>query len=141
MAIELLTAIDWAREHRNAVLVTLRSDGRPQTSDISYFVERNAFVISLTDSRAKTRNLRRDPRAVLHITEPQSWTYLSFDGTVALSPVASAIDDETCDRLVQYYEAVAKEPHPDWQEYRAAMVAQGRLLATFTPTSVVGQIN
>ena len=138
---DLTTAIEWARSRKHAVLITLRMDGRAQSSDIVYVVEDGSFVISLTNTRAKTKNIIRDPRIILHITEPASWSYLSFDGTVELSDVTTAVDDVTNDALVSYYEAIAGEPHSDWDEYRQAMVDEGRLLATFTPTSVVGQIN
>jgi PPOX class probable F420-dependent enzyme len=141
MTIQLGDALQWANTRQHAVLITIRADGRPQSSDISYFADGNKFVISLTDDRAKTRNIRRDPRVVLHLSDRQSWSYLSFDGTIELSPVTNSFDDETNDRLVAYYEAVAGKPHPDWAEYRTAMVAERRLLATFTPTSVVGQIH
>ncbi|HUW04358.1 MAG TPA: PPOX class F420-dependent oxidoreductase [Acidimicrobiales bacterium] len=138
---ELTTALEWAAGRRNAVLITIRSDGRPQSSDIAYVVDGGSFVISVTDDRAKTRNMRRDPRVVLHITDPGAWSYASFDGTVELSAVATTPDDETNDRLVDYYRAVAGEEHPDWDEYRQAMTDEGRLLVRFTPTRVVGQIN
>ncbi len=103
-------------------------------------IDDDTIVISVTDDRAKTRNLRRDPRSVVHVTEPSSWSYLAFDGTVELSPPAASVDDETCNRLVAYYEAVAGQAHPDWAAYRQAMVDEKRLLISFTPTSVVGQI-
>jgi PPOX class probable F420-dependent enzyme len=138
---ELSEAITWARARKHAVLITIRSDGRPQSSDIVYAVEGDDFLISLTDDRAKTANMRRDNRVVLHITEPSSWSYLSLDGTVELSEVATEPDDAITDRLCAYYETVSGAPHPDWDEYRAAMVEQGRLIASFTPTSAVGQTN
>lgn len=130
----------WAAARDQAVLITIRSDGRPQSSDISYFVEDGAFTISVTDGRAKTTNMRRDPRVVLHLTERASWSYLSFDGTVELSAVAKEPGDASCDALVAYYEKLAGKPHPDWDEYRQAMVDEGRLLIMFTPKSVVGQL-
>ena len=135
------TALAWAADRTDAVIITIRSDGRPQSSDISYHLVDGVFTISVTTDRAKTANMRRDPRIVLHLTDRPSWSYLSFDGTVELSPPATAPDDATADALVEYYEAVAGEPHPDWDEYRRAMVDEGRLLVRFTPTSVVGQIN
>ena len=138
---DLQTALDWAADRSHAVLITIRADGRPQSSDISYRLADGVFEISITDGRAKTANLRRDPRAVLHLTEIAKWSYLSFDGTVELSPPAAATDDETADALVEYYRAVAGQDHPDWAEYRQAMVDEGRLIARFTPGSVVGQIN
>ena len=137
---DLSTGMDWASARNQAVLITIRADGRPQSSDISYFAENGQFMISVTDSRAKTKNMRRDPRVVLHISDRGEWSYLSFDGTVSLSPVASSPYDATCDALAAYYENVAGKPHPNWDEYRQAMVDEGRLLVTFTPASVVGQI-
>jgi PPOX class probable F420-dependent enzyme len=138
---DLATALEWAAGRRNAVLITIRSDGRPQSSDIAYVVDGDSFEISVTDDRAKTRNMRRDPRVVLHITDPGAWSYASFDGTVELSAAAAAPDDETSERLVAYYRAVSGEEHPDWDEYRQAMIDEGRLIVRFTPTKVVGQIN
>lgn len=137
---DLNRAIDWAKGGRNAVLITLRKDGRPQSSDVAYAIADQSFLISVTAGRAKTSNMRRDPRTVLHITEPSIWSYAAFDGTVALMPVATAVDDATCDALVAYYQTVTGEEHPDWAEYRQAMVDEGRLLAVFTPTAVVGQL-
>lgn len=137
---ELEQGLTWAGQRKTAVLITLRKDGRAQSSDITYLVDDGRFIISLTDSRAKTKNMRRDNRVVLHITEPDAWSYASFDGTVALSTVTSDVDDEVADQLVEYYERVTGGPHPDWDEYRQAMVDEGRLIATFTPTNVVGQI-
>lgn len=138
---DLDTALAWAATRSDAVLITLRRDGRPQSSDISYHLADGVFSISVTDDRAKTANMRRDPRVVLHLTDRPSWSYLSFDGTVQLTPPAAAPDDATSDALATYYEAVAGKPHPDWDEYRRAMVDEGRLLARLTPTAVVGQIN
>ena len=136
---ELNEALAWASKGKHAALITIRQDGRPQSSDIVYAVEDNGdFLISVTDSRAKTRNLRRDPRAVLHISEPSSWSYASFDGTVRLSPTVLRPNDSNADALVAYYQAVAKKPHPNWDEYRQSLVEEKRLLATFTPNTVVG---
>ena len=138
---DLSTALGWAGTRKHAALITLRKDGRAQSSDIVYVIENETFVISLTESRAKTKNMRRDSRIVLHISAPDEWSYVSFDGTVELSTATTAVDDDTNDALVKYYEDISGGPHPNWDEYRAAMVEEGRLLATFTPLSVVGQVN
>ncbi len=137
---ELDTALRWAAARRNAVLITIRRDGRAQSSDVAYVVEDGSLLISVTDGRAKTRNMRRDPRVVVHVTDASAWSYVSFDGTVELSPVTATPDDETSERLVAYYEAATGGEHPNWREYRQAMIDEGRLLVRFTPTSVVGQI-
>ncbi len=133
-------ALDFAQQRKTATLVTLRADGRPQSSDVAYALDKNRFAISVTDTRAKTVNLRRDARAVLHISAPDQWAYVSFDGTVTLTPVAATVDDPTVNALVDYYEAVAGGPHDDWVSYRSAMVDERRLLAWFDPKQAVGQI-
>ena len=138
---DLTTAIEWASDKKSGVLITLRKDGRAQSSDIVYAVKDGVFLISLTNTRAKTKNMQRDPRVVLHLTAPDSWTYLSFDGTAELSAVTTSPEDETSNALVALYEAIAGEPHSNWDEFRKAMIDEGRQIATFTPTSVVGQIN
>ena len=133
-------AIDWAAGRTLGVLITIRSDGRPQSSDIVYDLDGGTFGISVTEGRAKTANLRRDPRAVLHVSDAASFSYVSFDGTVELLPTASRPDDATCDALVRYYERVTGKPHPDWGEYRRAMVDERRLVVRFTPKGATGMI-
>ncbi len=137
---DIADAIEWAGERSLAVLVTIRADGRPQSSDIVYDLDGGAFSISVTEGRAKTANLRRDPRAVLHVSDPASWSYVSFDGTVELLPTATSPDDATCDALVGYFERVSGKAHPDWAEYRRAMVDERRLIARFTPKGATGMI-
>lgn len=142
---DISEALDWVAHHHHAVLITLRRDGRAQSSDVSYAVmgeglERH-LVISVTDGRAKTANMRRDNRVVVHVTSPSTWSYVSMDGTVELAPVASSPDDETVDALVQYFEAVSGGPHPDWDDYRRAMVDEKRLIVRFHAATAVGQIN
>lgn len=137
---ELTNALAWSATKHNGVLITLRSDGRAQSSDISYVVDDGVFLISVTNDRAKTRNMRRDPRVVVHLSDPASWSYLSVDGTAELTPIAAAPDDATCDLLVRYYREITGGEHPDWEEYRRAMVADGRLIVRVTPTRAVGQI-
>lgn len=115
-----------------AALVTLKRDGRPQISNVGYAYDEEAGIIriSLTDDRAKTRNLRRDPRASLYVTEPNWRAYRVVEGTVALTPVAETPDDATVEELVDLYRTIAGE-HPDWTDFRTAMVAERRLVAHF----------
>jgi len=140
MALSLDDACSFVARHRRGVLVTLRRDGRPQLSNILFLPDGDRTVrISVTDGRAKTSNLRRDPRASLHVTSPDFWSYVVLDGTVALSPVAERTDDTVVGELVDMYRQASGE-HPDWEEFRQAMVAQGRLVATLTPTYAYGQV-
>ena len=138
---ELSDAVSWAAERRLGVLITIRADGRPQSSDIVYCVDDGTFSISVTADRAKTANLRRDPRAVLHVSDEKAWSYVSLDGAVELMPATTSVDDATSDALVDYYERVIGSPHPDWNEYRQAMIDERRLVARFTPTSATGFIH
>jgi PPOX class probable F420-dependent enzyme len=121
--------LDLLRKQGNGVLVTLKKDGRPQLSNVTFhFDEAERLVrISATGSRAKTRNLRRDPRASFYVTQPDLGAYLVGEGDAELTPVAADPHDATADELVELYRAIAGE-HPDWEEYRAAMVADGRLV-------------
>ncbi len=95
--------------------------------------------ISVTDDRAKTKNLRRDPRASLHVTRDDFFAYVVLEGEVALSPVAAATGDAVVGELVEMYRT-ARGDHPDWDEFRTEMVKQSRLVATLTATRAYGML-
>jgi PPOX class probable F420-dependent enzyme len=128
-------------ENKGGVLATLKTDGRPQLSNVGYAYDADAglFRISVTDSRAKTRNLRRDPRVTLHVASKDFWTWVAVEGTAELTPVAADPQDGTVEELVTYYRGVNGE-HPDWDDYRAAMVRDQRLVVTFRPEHTYGQL-
>lgn len=113
------------------VLATIKRDGRPQLSNVSYhFDPRSLQVqISVTEPRAKTRNLRRDPRASLLVSADDGWSYAVAEGDAQLTPPAAAPDDATVEALIALYRNIAGE-HPDWDEYREAMVTDRRVLLT-----------
>ena len=135
---ELSTASDFARDKRNGTLITLKSDGRPQSSNIVFAVgDDDVIRISVTDDRAKTTNLRRDPRASLHVNRDDFWAYVVIEADVTMLPVAESPDDATADALVEYYRTVAGE-HTNWAEYRQAMVDDHRLLLELRPTHAYG---
>jgi PPOX class probable F420-dependent enzyme len=119
------------------VLVTIKRDGRPQLSNITYVYDGDRIRISITDGRAKTKNLRRDPRASLYVNGPNGRSYVVAEGTADLTPVATSPDDETVEALIDYYRAAAGE-HPNWPEYRQAMVDQRRLLLSMPITHTYG---
>jgi PPOX class probable F420-dependent enzyme len=137
---DVTTALAFARDHRQGVLVTQRSNGRPQLSNIVYGVDEAGLVrISVTADRAKAKNLARDPRASLHITQEDFWAYVVLDGDVELGPVVRAADDPAADELVDLYRSLAGE-HPDWDDYRQAMVRDQRLVIRLTPTHAYGML-
>ncbi|GAA2728427.1 PPOX class F420-dependent oxidoreductase [Streptomyces nogalater] len=116
-------------EGHGGVLVTLRRDGRPQLSNVShaYYPDERIIRVSVTDDRAKTRNLRRDPRASYHVTSADRWAYTVAEGTAELTPVAADPGDDTVAELERLYRDVLGE-HPDWDDFRAAMVRDRRLV-------------
>jgi PPOX class probable F420-dependent enzyme len=111
------------------VLATIKQDGRPQLSNVSYhFNPRSAVIeVSITEPRAKTRNLRRDPRASIHVSADDGWSYAVAEGTAELSPPAADPRDDTVEALIALYRNIAGE-HPDWDDYRRAMVTDRRVL-------------
>lgn len=121
------------------MLVTLRADGSPQTSNVVFALLDGLLKVSVTEERAKTRNLRRDPRAVLHVPGDTFWQYASVTVTAELSAVSGRPGDEVGQELLAVYEAASGSPHPDPQEFFQAMVADRRLVLRLTPVSAVGQ--
>jgi PPOX class probable F420-dependent enzyme len=111
------------------ILATIKRDGRPQLSNVTYHFDPRTLSIdvSVTEPRAKTRNLRRDPRASILVSSEDGWSYAVAEGDAVLSPPAAAPDDDTVESLIALYRKVAGE-HPDWDEYRQTMVLDRRVL-------------
>jgi uncharacterized protein len=121
------------------VLATIKRDGRPQLSNVQYYFDARSLVlqVSVTEPRAKTRNLRRDPRASLLVDADDGWSYAVAEGTAELTPPAAAPDDDTVEALIALYRNIAGE-HPDWDEYREAMVTDRRVVLTLPISHVYG---
>lgn len=126
-------------DRRQGVVVTLKRDGRPQLSNVSYAFdpERRLIRVSITEGRAKTKNLRRDPRVSFYVSTPEFGAYMVAEGTAELTPVTTDPTDATADELVEVYRAIAGE-HPDWAEYREAMVKDERLVLRIAIDRVYG---
>jgi PPOX class probable F420-dependent enzyme len=137
---DFAAALSFALPYRNAVLTTQKRDGRPQLSNISYHLDTDdVFRISVTATRAKYRNMVRDPRVSLHVARPDFWAYAVFEGTADLSPVAADPHDATVEELIRLYRSISGE-HPNWDDYRAAMVADERVVLRLHPTHVYGML-
>ena len=134
---DLTQALTFARGRTVGTLATIRANGRPQLSNILYVVGDDTITISVTDTRAKTANLRRDPRASLYVVGDNVYQWVVIEAMAELSPVAADPHDATVDALVAYYRAGQGE-HPDWDEYRAAMVTDKRLVLTLRPERAYG---
>jgi len=137
---ELTEALEFVRARKNGVLTTIRANGRPQLSNILYVPGDDGVLrISITDSRAKTKNMRRDPRVSLYVPGDNFWQFIVIEGTAELTPVAADPHDDTVEQLIAYYRAGNGE-HADWDDYRAAMVADGRLIAAVRPERAYGLV-
>ncbi|MDL4774442.1 MULTISPECIES: PPOX class F420-dependent oxidoreductase [Thermomonosporaceae] len=122
------------------VLATLKRDGRPQLSTINYHYDegRRLVRVSITDDRAKARNLRRDPRASLHVGSPDGWAWAVAEGAAELSAPATAPDGVEVEDLIALYRDIRGE-HPDWDDYRRAMVADRRVIISLSVDRLYGQ--
>jgi PPOX class probable F420-dependent enzyme len=127
-------------ETRLGVLATIKSNGVPQLSPVTQFYDQEAGVIhvSMTEGRAKTANLRRDPRAALEVTSADGWAWATAEGAVTLTGPGTDPHGPEVEALVRYYRLAAGE-HPDWDEYRSVMVSDRRVLMTMSVDHVYGQ--
>jgi PPOX class probable F420-dependent enzyme len=130
----------FARLHGGS-LITLKRDGRPQASVVihAWDAATRSIHVSITDDRAKTRNLRRDPRASYQVISPDLTAWAVGEGFAELTPPAVDPHDDTVEALVDLYRRLAGE-HPDWTEYRAAMVTDRRVVLTLPFEHVYGGI-
>ena len=127
------------KDNSLGVLATIKRDGRPQLSNVSYYFDpRNVVIqVSITEPRAKTRNLRRDHRASILVSSDDGWSYAVAEGNAILTPPAAQRDDDTVEALVALYRNIAGE-HPDWDDYRQAMVTDRRVVLTLPISHVYG---
>ena len=124
-------------------LAALKRDGRPQLSMVNFALDRSdptapSVRVSVVDGRAKVANLLRDPRASLMVTSSDGWSYAVLEGEAELSPVAAAEDDPVVEELVELYRTIRAEDHPDWADYRRAMVQDHRRILRIRVTRVYG---
>lgn len=127
-------------EARLGVPATIKANGLPQLSPVTPFYDQDAGVVyvSMTDGRAKTANLRRDPRAALEVTSADGWSWATAEGSVTLIGPGTDPHGPEVEALVDYYRSAAGE-HPDWDEYRSVMVSDRRVLMTLTVEKVYGE--
>ena len=133
--IELERARHFLKVRHDGILVTIKRDGRPQLSNILYFMDDDGRIkISVTQTRAKTHNLRRDPRASLHVQGRDRYEYLVAEGTAQL------IEDAGLAEALRHYYRKVRGEHPDWADYDAAMLKEQRLLLSISVEHAYGQL-
>ena len=120
--------LDFLRPRSHALLATRRRDGGPQLSPVAAGVDAQGRVlVSTYPSRAKVGNARRDPRVSLcFLSDDWDDAWVQVDGTAEVLELPEALD-----AFVEYYRSIAGE-HPDWDDYRAAMLRQGKVLLRVT---------
>ena len=127
--VDLEGLLEFVRPRHHMVLLTRRSDGTPQTSPVTGGVDDSGrIVIATYPERAKTRNARRTPAvSVLVLSDDFDGPWVQVDGACEVLDVPEAVEP-----LVEYFRNIAGE-HSDWDEYRRAMVEQGKSLLRITP--------
>ena len=127
--VEREALLDFLRPRHNGLLITRRADGSPQASPVTCGVDTDGrIVVSSYPQRAKAKNARRDPHvSIVVLSEDFGDAWVQVDGTAEL--IDATQDTEP---LVEYFRCIAGE-HPDWDEYREAMVKQGKTLIRITP--------
>ncbi|MET7692655.1 PPOX class F420-dependent oxidoreductase [Streptomyces sp. NPDC005483] len=128
-SVSLAELLDFVRPRHRAILLTRRTDGSPQASPLTCGVDDSGrIVVSTYPERAKTRNAKRDSRvSLIVLSDDWNGPWVQVDGT------AEVIDSpESVEPLVEYFRNISGE-HPDWDEYRAAMVKQGKSIIRVTP--------
>ncbi|GAA2449391.1 TIGR03618 family F420-dependent PPOX class oxidoreductase [Actinomadura vinacea] len=121
--------LEFVRPRHHALLLTTRADGRPQGSPVTCGVDDSGrVVVSTYPERAKARNARRDPRvSVIVVSDEWNGPWVQIDGTAEVIDTPDSVEP-----LVEYFRNISGE-HPDWDEYRAAMIEQGKSLIRVTP--------
>ena len=127
MSMELAAAQEFIRHNHRAVMATFRRDGRPALSPVSVGIdEAGRVIVSTRETAMKAKHLRRDPRvAITAFTERFYGDFVQAEGTAEIVPLPEAME-----LLVDYYRRVAGE-HPDWDDYRAAMERDQRVIVRF----------
>ncbi|GAA4259676.1 PPOX class F420-dependent oxidoreductase [Dietzia aurantiaca] len=120
--------VEFLRPRHRAVLITRRSSGGLQTSPVTCGVDSEGrLVVATYPQRAKVGNIRRDPAvSVCVLSDDWNGPYVHLDGTAEIVDLPEAVEP-----LVEYFRSVAGE-HSDWDEYREAMVRQGKSLIRVT---------
>ena len=123
-------------------LATIKRDGTPQLSDVNYTADDKTRVLraSTRTDLAKVHNLRRDPRGSLRVLGPGGNGYVVAEVTASFSPASADENDATVEELIEVYRLIRGEDHPDWADYRRAMVADGRIVLSLHVQRLYGWV-
>ncbi|AYJ51086.1 PPOX class F420-dependent oxidoreductase [Rhodococcus sp. P1Y] len=127
-SVERTKLLDFIRPRHHCTLITHKRNGDLQVSPVTSGVDSEGrIVIASYPERAKVANIRRDS-AVTVCIHSDEWNdqYVQIDGTAEILDLPDAVEP-----LVEYFRSIAGE-HSDWDEYREAMVKQGKSLIRIT---------
>jgi PPOX class probable F420-dependent enzyme len=127
---DLDKAREFVRNNHRAVMLTWHSDGRPQMSPVTVGCDKDGYiVVSTRETAVKTRNLRKNPQVFLTVTTDGFYgPWVQIEGTTEIISLPEAMD-----HLIDYYRDISGE-HPDWDDYRSAMIREKRVIIRVTPT-------
>jgi PPOX class probable F420-dependent enzyme len=130
----------YVASHTEGALLTIKRDGQPQISNVSYMVAADGtIVIAAAEGRAKVHNLRRDPRASIYVSH-DFFSYVQVYGEASVSAVAEHPEDATADRFIEHYAAV-QAPMKDWTDLRRQAVLDRRVLIDIRPIRATGMLS
>jgi len=126
--VDIQSAVDFIRTNHHAVIATTRADGKPSLTPVAAAVDDDGkVVVSTRQGAMKVQHLRRVPFASIVVTTDAFYgEWAQVEGPVEIVELPAAMDG-----LVDYYRRVAGE-HPDWDDYRAAMEREHRVLVRLT---------
>jgi PPOX class probable F420-dependent enzyme len=128
-SVTMAELLDFIRPRHHALVITARTDGQPQASPVTCGVDAEGrIVIATYPERAKVSNARRNQQvSVVVLSDDFGGPWVQVDGRAEVLDMPEAVEP-----LVDYYRSISGE-HPDWDEYRQAMVRQGKSLLRVTP--------
>ena len=130
--------VEFAKTTHRGVLSTFRRDGSVQMSIISCGPFRDGIGFTVTEDRAKLKNLRRDPRCTLLVSRESWWGFVVLQGRAEIMSADNTGAEELRQALRDVYRAASGEEHPDWDEYDRAMVDDRRAAVVVVPEHVYG---
>ncbi len=131
-------AAEFLAGNHKAVLSTFRGNGQAQLSVVMTGPFRGGVGVSVTETRAKYKNLKRDSRCSLLVSKDDWWGFLVLEGTAEIIDATNSSDEQRLAALRELYEAISGEPHPDWAKYDAAMIEDRRAVVVVKPDRIYG---
>ncbi len=129
---------EFLAENDKAVLSTFKRNGQAQMSVVMSAPFRGGVGVSVTETRAKYKNLKRDPRCSLLVSKDDWWGFVVLEGSAEIIDASNTSDDDRLTALRELYESISGGPHENWDEYNAAMLRDKRAVVIVRPDHIYG---